>query len=378
MKNAVTAVADRYVHEPNDTLTSIPGEIRGSRTQRSNRFWLLQLASVVVVGAGLYLARTLILPILIAVLLTLLLGPAVAGLKRLRIPEPIGAILVLVLLVSALFGTVSQLYEPAQRWLQMSDRDLVPLRKKLADLRRPVEAVKNASDKVTGMAGETGKNTTREVVVERSGVLAALGPTQEYLTGVMSCFILLYFLLASGDLFLRKLVRILPTFGDKKTAVEIIRAIQSEIGSYFLTVSAVNLLLGLVTAAVMYALGMPNPLLWGVMVGVLNFIPYIGPLTSLVVLSVVAVISFDSWQQILPVPAAFAAITLIEGNFVQPIVVGRRLEMNPVVIFLAVLLGGWFWSIGGILLAVPVLVTLKICADHLPALESFGQFIGHD
>lgn len=349
------------------------------QTRRSMRWFLPQLAAFVLVVTALYLAKPLLLPVLIAVLLALLLRPAVVGLRRLRIPEPLGAALVIMLLVSLVAAALTQLYGPAQRWTTMSDADLATIREKLEQIRRPVEAVQKATEQMTGSnRGPGGAARQREVFVERPSLMGAIGQTQAFLVSATSCMILLYFLLASGDMFLRKLVRVLPRLRDKIRAVEISRTIQSDIGHYFATITAVNIGLGTMTALVMSAIGLPNPVLFGVLVGVFNFIPYVGPLASLTVLTLASVLSFETWQQILMVPFAFGAITLIEGNLVQPLVVGKRLSINPVVIFLSVMTWGSLWGIGGIFVAVPVLVVLKICADYVPSMAAVGEFIDND
>jgi len=164
---------------------------------------------------------------------------------------------------------------------------------------------------------------------------------------------------------------------DKRLAVGIARTIQSEIGRYFATVAMSNAGLAVATALVMGYIGMPSPAFWGVVVGLLNFIPYLGAATSLVLLTAAATVSLEGWQ-IAQVPLAFLALTTIEGQFVQPVLVGRRMQLNVVVTFVALMFGGWIWGLGGLFLAVPTLVVMKICADHIEALSTIGEFISSD
>ncbi len=166
--------------------------------------------------------------------------------------------------------------------------------------------------------------------------------------------VLLYFLMASGDLFLRKVVRAFPSLRDKIRAVEIGRTIEREIGRYFLTYSLINLCVGGIVAAAMHFLGMPNALLWGLMVAVLNFVPYLGPVISLTVISVVALLTFDDLQHAIWPPLTYLVIEAIQGNVVQTLAFGRSLSLNPVAIFVAILFWGWLWGAPGILLAVPI------------------------
>jgi predicted PurR-regulated permease PerM len=169
---------------------------------------------------------------------------------------------------------------------------------------------------------------------------------------------------------------VIPTWRDKVHAVEVGREIQRELGRYFFTVTLINGALGIATAIAMRALGMPNPLLWGAMAMLLNYIPYLGPSTTLAVLSMAAVMSFDDLNRIWPVPAVFLALVVLEGQLIQPIVVGRSLRLNPVMVFVAFLLLGWLWGIAGMFLAVPILVTLKVICDHVERFAALAEYLG--
>jgi predicted PurR-regulated permease PerM len=327
----------------------------------------------------LYFARALVLPVVLAVLFSILLSPSVRALHRIRIPEPIGALIVLLGVISAIVFAADKLSAPATEWLNKAPQSLSQIELKTKSLKNFVGEVRRITDRISTMTRGAGEARPREVVVENtnwSGVL--LGQTQFFLVGSLSTLILLYFLLASGDTFLRKLVRILPRLRDKVRAVEVTREIQHEIGRYFLTVGCINIALGVVTAIAMWILGMPNPTLWGVLVAILNFIPYVGPTVSMITLTLAALLSFDTLSQALLVPLVFVGLTLFEGQFLQPIIVGRRLALNPVVIFISFLLWGWLWGIAGMLIAVPLLVTIKICCDHLEPLAPVAEFLGRD
>ena len=197
---------------------------------------------------------------------------------------------------------------------------------------------------------------------------ALLSSTQSVLAGAVVMLILLYFLLASGDLFLRKLVRVLPKLSDKKRAIEIARQTERHVSTYLATVTLINMGLGLAVALAMKLVGMPNPVLWGVTAGLLNYIPYLGPIVTAGVLTLVAVLSFDELGRALIVPALYMVINGLEGYLVTPTLLGRRLTLNPVVIFTGLIFWGWLWGIPGALLAVPILATFKIFCDHIPPL----------
>jgi predicted PurR-regulated permease PerM len=199
--------------------------------------------------------------------------------------------------------------------------------------------------------------------------------TGELLTIIVVTAILLFFLLANGYLFLQKTVHILPTLGEKKRAVEIARDVQAEVSHYLLTITLINLGLGCVTAATMAAFGLPDPLLWGVMAATLNFVPYVGAIFTSLAILLAAVLAFPVPLEALFPPLAFVALTALEGNIVTPALVGRRLTLNPVIVFASLLFWGWLWGVAGLLIAVPLLVVFKILCDHIVPLQVVGEYL---
>ena len=325
-----------------------------------------------------YFARSLLLPVVLALLLALILYPAVRALKRLRLPEPVSAALVVVTLTGALGAGLYQLFDPASEWIGKIPGVAAQVERKLASLRHSVEQVSKAAEKVealTSVEGTAAKRPQQVVTKPPSLISRVWGGTQSILASAAATLVLLFFLLASGDLFMRKLVRVLPTLTDKKTAVAVARQIQTAIGRYLLTVTCINLVLGLVTAGVLHMIGMPNALLWGAMVALFNYVPYIGPAVSGTVLTIVAFITFDDMGDVLLVPLVYFTLEVIEGQFVTPILTGRTLTLNPLMIFLSMLLWGWIWGVVGALMAVPILMTLKIFCDHIESLAAIGEFV---
>ena len=189
--------------------------------------------------------------------------------------------------------------------------------------------------------------------------------------------VLLYFLLAVGDLFLQKLIKVLPLLKDKKKAVTIARETESSISTYLFTVALVNIGLGLVVALAMLIVGMPNPLLWGALAGFAEFVPYLGAGAMLVVLSLAGVVTFPEVGHALLVPGAYLLVNLIQANFVTPLVLGRRLTLNPVAILVNLVFWWWLWGVGGAFVAVPLLATFKIFCDHIESLAPVGEFLGN-
>src|SRR5690606_7446562 len=219
--------------------------------------------------------------------------------------------------------------------------------------------------------------TVQKVVVQQPGLLArAAGGAMSVGSTAAITIVLLFFLLASGRLFYEKLVRILPTMTEKKRAIRVVYAVEEEVSGYLLTISAINAGLGVVIASVMWAIGMPNPILWGVMAAALNFVPYIGALVGAAVVAIVALVSFDTPGAALLPPFLYFLCTTIEGQFITPALLGRRLEMNTVAVFLAVAVWGWLWGVLGALMAVPILVSVRVLCDHFESLSSLGEFLG--
>ncbi len=343
----------------------------------SERYAWAQLGSFVLLAiAALYFARPLLLPLVLAVLLNLLLSPCARALRRIGLPLPLGAGVVMLCVLAVLALGAWQLAEPASEWLERAPRSAQQIQEKIRPLKRSVEQVRKATEQVEQAAQVGDARPVREVRVKGESLLHQLmAHAQEIVVGAFMMLVLMYFLMASDDFFLRKAVRVFPRLRDKIRAVEIGRTIEREIGRYFLTYSVINLGVGVVVAAAMYALSMPNPILWGVMVAVLNFVPYLGPVISLAVIATVSLLTFDTLQQAVWPPLAYLVIEGIEGNVVQTLAFGRSLALNPVAIFVALLFWGWLWGAPGILLAVPILVAVKVACGHIDSLQPIAEFL---
>ena len=326
-----------------------------------------------------YFARSFLLPIVLAVLLSLILYPAVRALKRIAIPEPAGAAIVVLSLAGLLGTALYQLFEPASEWIGKMPRITEQIERKLWPVRKSMDEMSRAAKKVEALTNVDGQTQRQPQIVsvssEPSLMSRIITGAQNMLISAGATLVLLLFLLASGDLFMRKLVRVLPTLTDKKKAVAVARTIQSAMAQYLFTITCINLALGCATAVLMHLLGMPNPLLWGVMVALFNFVPYIGAAVSGIVLTVVAFVTFSDLQDIMLVPLLYFSLETIEGQFITPYLTGRSLTLNPVMVFVSMLLWAWLWGVLGALMAVPILMTLKIFCDHIESLRAVGEFV---
>lgn len=355
---------------PENTLPAEPSAPRAAPTWAAKGLFLLALIPAFHFGAP------LLLPIVLAVLFSLLLSPAVRMLKRAGLPSHLGALVVLLTMLAALGVGVWQLSAPALAWVERAPSVMRELQNKLRPIQRSVEQVQKATEEVEKAASMNGATKAPPVKLSGPSLMERLlRSAQDIVVGVFVMLVLLYFLMASDDFFLRKIVRVLPTLRDKIRAVEIGRAIEVEIGRYFTAFTLLNIALGTLVTLVLWFLGLPSPALWGTMVGLLNYVPYLGPVISLTVITMVSLLTFDTLSQALLPPLVYVVIDAIEGNLVEPMLFGRSLSLNPVAIFIALLFWGWLWGAAGILLAVPILIAAKIACQHIESLQPVGEFL---
>ena len=318
----------------------------------------------VAITAMLYFGHEVFIPVALALLFAMVLSNAVEGLHRWGLPRAVSALLMLLLLITGIGAATDFLMEPAQQWLANAPRTIQVVERKI----RPIERWMHRIEGLTHRAGEMGQHgplpppePAPAATLSGSEVLTATGAT---LAEVLTVVILAVFLLSGGPPMLARMAASLGSDLQAVHALRVIDAIRRELGRYYGTIALINLGLGAATAVAMLLLGMPNPYLWGAVAAVLNFIPYVGSATTLVLLAAVALVSFDDLGHVFGVIGSYLALATIEGQVVQPLLVGRRLDLNPIIVFLAVWFGGWFWGVAGIVIAVPFLVALKVAATH--------------
>ena len=326
-----------------------------------------------------YFMRSMLLPLVLALLLSYLLVPLVRGLGHLRIRPIFGAAIVLMALIGGISYAVSYLSEPAAGWIEKAPYSITQLKQKLLPLKKPIDKVAQATgeiDKLTTPEAPPTQPQPQTVVVKHSAladVFITQGP--EFIASTVLMFILLYLLLAYDGVFLDKVIRITPRLGDKKRALGIMRDIESHVSRYLLTITIINLGLGLVVGTTVHLLGLRNPIMWGAMVALLNYVPYLGAMTGIICMTLGAVLSFDSLGYALVFPASYLVIAVLEGNFITPVVLGRSLTLNPVLILISLAFWGWMWGISGMILAVPILATFKIFCEHIEPMAPVAEFL---
>ncbi|MGR3499426.1 MAG: AI-2E family transporter [Limimaricola soesokkakensis] len=329
-----------------------------------------------------YFARDVLLPIVLAILLTLTLRPLVRGLQRIGIPPGFSAVLLMLAIglgfAIAGYFLSGPIGEMAARAPQIGSE----VQSKLAGLMDRFASIQEVGKQVTEMAdaaGATDGEEKVEVVVDQSGLIPeAVGSVASITSSLVAAMILTLFLLASGDFYHRRIVEASPKLHDKKRALTIVRDVEKQISRYLAAITMINAGLGLAIGVALWILGLPMPHVWGTLAFLLNFMPFIGAIIGTAAVGAFALVSFDSVPYALLAPLSYFALTTIEGNFVTPMLVGRRLELNIVSVFVTVAFWIWLWGVPGAVLAVPFLVVVKAICDNVPSLKAFGSFLSGD
>jgi predicted PurR-regulated permease PerM len=360
---------------PPEATSAVPAEEERIPLPEDVRTALLTGIFTLFVLYTFYFAREIVMPILFAFLLNLLLQPAMRLLARLRIPPVVGACLVILVLFGTFIVIFSSLAAPAADWFGKLPQSLPRLEGRFYFLSGIFARLQQANEELNRLAPQS--SGAMSVVVQGSGIGSIIfASTRDVLTGLFTTIIVLFFLLVSGDLFLRKLVEILPRFRDKKRAVAISQEVERNISAYLVTISCMNLLVGIGVGATAYFSGMGEPLLWGVVAFLLNYIPILGPMAGIVLTFLAGMLAFDSlWQSAL-IAGIYFGIHLLEGEVVTPMLVARRFTLNPVLVIVSLIFWYWMWSVPGAIMAVPLLATMKIICDHVQPLRAFGHFLG--
>ena len=337
--------------------------------------------AVLAVLYTLYVARTVILPVVVAILASFLLRGPVRRLRRHGIREPVGAAVVVFGLVVTIAGLLFLLSGPAMNWINRAPQALAEVERKVRTVTRSMTKMAATAERMEEMAAGKAPGSSKTPVVvatTRPGFLSrAFGSVASLVVAGLSVTFLTFFLLASGDLFMRKLMKVLPYNAHHRgVPKQISDEVEVAVAGYLRTSILINIGLGVATWLVLMLLEMPNAALWGAMAAMLNFIPYLGALLTVAVLSVAAITVFDTISHALLVPAAFLFLNMIESNLVTPTLLGRQFPLNTVALFVGVMLWGFVWGVPGAILAVPIMVTLKILTDRVPALRPFGEFLG--
>lgn len=341
--------------------------------------------SIVIVGlmivAALRLGRTLVLPMVIAMLLTLTLRAPVRWLQRTRMPARLAAAVVIFAMLGIVGGSVALIASPAVEWAASAPKTMQTVEARVRGILKPLHTLERSAERVQAAAAAAsepaaGANAPKTVQIATPGMFTRFsGDAVAAVPAALTVVFLTYFLLANDALARRKLAGLLPGAAELAHRVQLLDEIELAASHFLVTVTAINIGVGTVTALALWAIGVPNPALWGAIAAVFNFVPYLGAMTSVTLIGVAALGSIDSTAHALLAPAAFLAIHLTESNFVTPFVLGRHLPLNTIAMFIGLLFFGWMWGIAGAVLAVPLTVCVRLVCGHVPALARAGELL---
>ncbi len=320
--------------------------------------WPIRILAWAIIGGVLYFGKPAFAPILFSMLIALLLSPFVDFLERHHIPRLVASLGIILFLISSLAIIVDAAWTPTQRWVENAPEVLQVVEKKIRPVQLVVARIDSITSRATTIASGPVAAPSISTPIVKPTLINALGTGRVILIDVVTIAMLTLFLLMAGSSTLRAIEQTLQG-SEGHHCMRTIDSVRTELSRYYSTLAMINVCLGIATAGAMSLWGLPSPWLWGIMAGVLNFIPYIGPSVSLAVLSIVALVSFNGYATAIGVAGTFLFFATIEGQLVQPLLIGFRLNLNPIVLFIMIWLGGWFWGVAGIFLATPMLIILK-------------------
>jgi predicted PurR-regulated permease PerM len=368
------------VRDPGADVASVPlSETLAQPLPPSARSIALLGLFLIAVGTVLYLARVVFMPLTFALMLSFLLSPVVTRLSRLWMPRALGAALVVVVLLGGASFAALQLSDPASDWIGRSPNVLQTLERKARPWRRPVKDVSELAARVERITQVDARKSPQEVTLENPGILhTALDTVWTVAAGGLVTLFALYFALLSGDVLLARVIAWVPDLKGQRRTAEVLDSIQRGMSRYLGTVFAINLAVGCAVALGMFLLHMPNPLLWGALALVVNFVPYVGPLVGILTVGAVSLATFDKTAVAILPPLFYLVLASVEGNVITPLILGRTCELDPLVIFVWLLFWGWLWGVPGAIVAVPLLMLIKLTCEKSMVLRPIAGLIARD
>lgn len=341
------------------------------RAIRRLLFYLLLFAG----GVVFYFGKDVFLPIVLGVLITLTLTPVVRFLRNMFVPSPVGAFLTIASIGLLLWTGVSTMSAPLSELFEDIPRLGSRLEAHFAPFQETVEQITKAGDEFEKVASG-GTEKVSEVTLEGPGVITSAATSfAAGMTSVFIALILALFMLGSGNLFYEKLVSVLPELSDKKRALRVVYEVETRVSRYLFTIALINVALGLAIGVALAFYGAPNPVLWGAVATVLNFLPFLGALIGTTLLAALSFGHYDNFTAALIPPLIYYGLSAIEGNLITPYVVGRRMKLNIVAVFVTVVFWGWLWGLMGALMAVPILLVLSVLAENIERWSMFKVFL---
>jgi len=330
---------------------------------------------VVALLAIAYVASDIVLPLAFAIILKLLLQPALRMLERVHVPRILAALLLILTLFGTIVGLGTAISGPAGRWAAKLPEGIPRLQERLSFMREPIDTLQRFLHQVEDF-GATESSPNAPATARGPTLLTKLFTgTRNFATGFFTTVLFLFFLLMSGDIFMHRLVEILPRFSSKRQVVEISLQIENDISAYLVTITILNAAVGVAMASTMWLTGVGDPILWGTVAFLLNYVPVLGTVLGVLIFLLAGLLTIDNlWQALLPA-ALYLGFHLIEGEAVTPMLLARRFTLNPVLVIISLVFWFWMWGIPGVILSVPMLAITKIICDRVRPLAAIGHFL---
>lgn len=355
-----------------------PDTIDQPRPRASGALVLLTTLAVV---AAAWLAQSVILPVLLAIFLSLIGNPIIRALRRLYLPRALAAILVVAGGLALTGVLVAQLIEPAKEWAHDVPKQVSRLTPKIKTFIKPVQDANRVAENIAQAAGGSAASAQKPMVVNATAEedkLISLAATPKHLTQVFSVILLTLFFMIFGENLQRHAIELLPGRRKKKLTVEILQAIEREMSRYVMTISIINVAMGFAIALALHFIAqytIQEALLWGTMAALLNYAPYVGPAIGVAVMLIVGFVQEDQlWLALLPA-GIYLALHTLEGQIITPIILGKRLAISPLILIVALLVFGSGWGIVGLLLAVPMLACVKIVLSKIEGMDGWARLL---
>ena len=355
---------------------TVPAEPVSVAIDRPRPSWPLVLLGWGLILAGLSMGKDLLIPIVLAALLALLLRPIMRRLRKWTVPETVAALLPVAGVALIFAAGVYTLAGQAQLWLSAAPHTVERVRQLLPQKIGPLENLRQTTQAVQDLARPSQPSNPVPVEVQSSDMAySVLGVSGQVVGSAVIVFVLGFFLLAMSDALLRQALALKSSFAQKRSIVTLLSEVEAGISRYLMTITMINIGLGIATAIVLWLLGIPNPLLWGVLATTSNYVPHVGAFLCMIVLFFVGAVSHESLGYGALTAGAFVVLTAAESYFITPMILSRSLQLSPLAVILAILVGGWLWGIVGGLMAAPLLAVAKIVCDHSPTLQMWSTLL---
>lgn len=327
----------------------------------------------------LYIAHQIVLPIILAILASLLLAPLVSRGARIGLPRFASSLVLVLALLAGILGLGWAVVTPALEWAEEAPEGISRLLVGQSTVRNQIEKVTESARKVEesmeGLAEDASREQPTTVVLQtESWRSQMISKARNGVVGLALALALTYFLLVSGDRLIHNFIRQLPA-GQRRRALIIVADSQSQIAQYLGVIGISNLVVGTLTGLMCWAVGLPDPAIWGLVAGLARFIPYLGVILTITLLAVISATSLDEVWLMVVAPLGYLLLTSLVGFFIEPWIHGFRMAINPVIIFVAIFFWGWLWGPVGVLLAVPLMTVIQVVLKQIPRLRPVYRVI---